>query len=45
VRALRAKVEAQPHSSAAHAELAGALRAAGRTDEAVVEELAATLLK
>jgi tetratricopeptide (TPR) repeat protein len=45
VRVLRATVEAQPHSSAAHAELAGALRVAGRADEAAVEELAAKLLR
>ena len=45
VRVLRARVEAQPHAGAAHAELAGALRAAGRTDEATVEELAARRLK
>jgi tetratricopeptide (TPR) repeat protein len=45
VRVLRAWVEAMPQSSAAHAELASALRAAGRAEEAAVEELAAKLLR
>jgi len=45
MRVLRARVEVMEHSSAAHAELAAALRASGRTEEAAVEELAAKLLR
>ena len=44
-RALRARAAALPHNAAAHADLGGAYRAAGRLDAALVEYAAAVLLE